>query len=192
MRIARLIAALTAAGLALFAPGEAAKAHLLVQIDKTAQRMVVSADGRQLYVWPVSTGGRGYDTPSGTFRPFRMDIDHRSVEWDDAPMPYSIFFTRHGDAVHGTYEARHLGRAVSHGCVRLSVAHAATLWRLVKREKMANTTIMVSGAVHNARPPPPIAQAGPRPPMPLTGQAPRAGEYRPRYRAPPFPFMFHR
>jgi hypothetical protein len=40
--------------------------------------MTVTVDGKQLYDWPVSTGGRGYDTPSGTFRPFRMEIDHRS------------------------------------------------------------------------------------------------------------------
>jgi lipoprotein-anchoring transpeptidase ErfK/SrfK len=59
-------------------------------------------------------------------------------------MPYSIFFTKSGNAVHGTYEQRHLGRAVSHGCVRLSVRNAATLWELVKREKMDNTTVVVT------------------------------------------------
>ena len=28
--------------------------------------------------------------------------DHFSEEWDDAPMPYSIFFTKKGHAIHGT------------------------------------------------------------------------------------------
>ncbi len=63
-----------------------------------------------------------------------MEIDHYSEEWDNAPMPYSIFFTQTGNAIHGTYEQRNLGRAVSHGCVRLSVKNAATLWGLVKHE----------------------------------------------------------
>ena len=38
--------------------------------------------------------GGGNETPSGTFKPFHMEIDHYSKEWDNAPMPYSIFFTR--------------------------------------------------------------------------------------------------
>jgi hypothetical protein len=49
--------------------------------------MTVTVNGEQLYEWPVSTGGRGYDTPSGTFKPFRMEIDHTSDEYDNAPMP---------------------------------------------------------------------------------------------------------
>jgi lipoprotein-anchoring transpeptidase ErfK/SrfK len=68
--------------------------------------------------------GSGYDTPGGTFKPFRMEIDHYSDEYDNAPMPYSIFFTQTGNAIHGTYEQRNRGRAVSHGCVRLSVKNA--------------------------------------------------------------------
>ena len=153
MRSNRLLASIAGAGIAMLLLGQAARADLLIRVDKSIQRMTVSADGRQLYVWPVSTGGRGYDTPSGVFKPFRMEIDHYSEEWDNAPMPYSIFFTKTGDAVHGTNEQRHLGRAVSHGCVRLSVQHAATLWKLVKRYKMANTTVMVSGRVPGASPP---------------------------------------
>ena len=53
------------------------------------------------------------------FQPFRMVKDHYSREWDDAPMPNSIFFTKEGHAIHGTYEVRNLGRPVSHGCVRV-------------------------------------------------------------------------
>jgi hypothetical protein len=72
--------------------------------------MTVTVNGEHLYDWPVSTGGSGYDTLSGTFKPFRMEIDHFSKEWDDAPMPYSIFFTQIGHAIHGTYQQRSLGR----------------------------------------------------------------------------------
>jgi hypothetical protein len=194
MRTNRLIAPLTAAVVLLLA-GQAARADLLITVDKSAQRMTVVQNGRQLYQWPVSTGGRGYDTPSGMFKPFRMEIDHTSDEWDNAPMPYSIFFTQTGDAIHGTYEARHLGRPVSHGCVRLSVQHAATLWSLVKREKMANTKVVLTGAIRDAGPPPVARAPSGRSvaharPTPLYADDPRYGtppQYQPRgdYYGPP-------
>ncbi len=145
MRIRCLSPPLTATTVAVLMFGQAARADLLIEIDKSTQHMTVTVNGVQLYKWPVSTGANGYDTPSGAFKPFRMEIDHYSEEWDNAPMPYSIFFTQTGDAVHGTYEQRSLGHAVSHGCVRLSVKNAATLWALVKQEKMANTSVVVIG-----------------------------------------------
>src|SRR5450759_2122539 len=157
MLISRLITPLTAAIVAVLILSQAAHADLLIKIDKSTKRMTVTVGGEQLYDWPVSTGGRGYDTPSGTFKPFRMEIDHYSDEFDNAPMPYSMFFTQTGVAVHGTYEARHLGRAVSHGCVRLSMKNATTLWALVKREKMANTNVVLTGAIPDAGP---VARSG--------------------------------
>src|SRR6476659_5996405 len=168
MRIAHLIALLIAATVAVLTLGQAAQADLLIAVDKSTQRMTVTVDGQQMYDWPVTTGGSGYDTPGGTFKPFRMEIDHHSDEYDNAPMPYSIFFTQTGNAIHGTYEQRNLGRAVSHGCVRLSVKNAATLWNLVKQEKMANTTVVVNGAIRDAGPPP-VARSQP---LPLTPDSP--------------------
>jgi lipoprotein-anchoring transpeptidase ErfK/SrfK len=153
MVIRRHVLPLAAALVAMTALCASAEAELLVSVNKSAQIMTVSVDGKKLYDWPVSTGGTGYDTPGGAFRPFRMEIDHTSDEYDDAPMPYSIFFTMVGNAVHGTMDERHLGQAVSHGCIRLSVKNAATLWALVKQQKMANTTVVVSGAIPGAAPP---------------------------------------
>lgn len=163
MRILRLMASLSAAAAVVLAVGQAARADLLVEIDKSTQRMTVTVDGKQLYRWPVSTGASGYDTPSGAFRPFRMEIDHHSDEYENAPMPYSIFFTMTGNAVHGTDEPRYLGRAVSHGCVRLSVANAATLWALVKQEKMAHTSVVVTGEIPGGAEPSAAAHAPPKP-----------------------------
>ena len=50
---------------------------------------------------------------------------------------------RGGNAIRGTYVQRNLGRAVSHGCVRLSVKNAATLSNWVKQEKMADSTVVI-------------------------------------------------
>jgi hypothetical protein len=143
----RFVGPLIAVSFCLLAMSRAVHAELLVEVDRPAQRMTVTLNGEELYEWPVSTGGRGYETPGGTFKPFRMEIDHYSEEYDNAPMPHSIFFTQTGIAIHGTYEQRNLGHAVSHGCVRLSLKNAATLWALVKREKMANTKVVLRGAM---------------------------------------------
>lgn len=147
----RLFAVFAAALLALPLGAASAAAKLLIQIDKSTQQMTVSEGGVLLHRWPVSTGVARYDTPGGAYKPFRMEKDHFSVEWDDAPMPYSIFFTTKGHAIHGTHH-KSLGRPASHGCVRLSVANAATLWSLVKRAKMANTEVVLFGRIPNAAP----------------------------------------
>ncbi len=134
-----LLAALTVAVL----PAEAA---ILITIDKSAQRMTVEVDGSPRWTWPVSTGRRGYDTPSGSYKAFRLEKDHFSREWDEAPMPHSIFFTKRGHAIHGSYETRRLGRPVSHGCVRLHPANAAKLYALVERQGVTSAIVVVTGS----------------------------------------------
>jgi hypothetical protein len=122
-----------------------ARADIVIAIDKSTQQMSVAVDGSQRYVWPVSTGRPGYDTPNGNFKINRMDADHYSQEWDNAPMPHTMFFDMQGHAVHGFFDVKHLGLAVSHGCVRLSPDNAAVLFDLVKTEGMANTTVIIGG-----------------------------------------------
>jgi DNA segregation ATPase FtsK/SpoIIIE-like protein len=120
-----------------------AQANVLVKVDQSAQHMTVSVDGEQRYSWPVATGRAGYATPNGSFRPNRMEAEHFSDEYDAAPMPHSIFFDEHGHAIHGSSEQ--LGRPASHGCVRLSPAHAAELFALIKQEGMAKTRVEIEG-----------------------------------------------
>jgi hypothetical protein len=142
MRLTALFASLAIAALA-FTP---ARADVLIQVDKSTQTMVVTVDGAPTYSWPVSTGIGEYDTPGGEFQPFRMERDHFSREWDNAPMPFSIFFTQQGHAIHGTNH-KSLGRPASHGCVRLSVANAATLFDLVKAQGVKNTKVVLTGEI---------------------------------------------
>ena len=93
---------------------------ILISINKSKQKMTVSVDGVEKYVWPVSTGRAGYSTPSGSYTATSMNEIWYSKEWDDAPMPHSIFFRKDGYAIHGTYEAKNLGRPASHGCAYLA------------------------------------------------------------------------
>jgi L,D-transpeptidase catalytic domain len=133
------------AGLMLFATG-GAQAKVSITVDKNAQLMSVAVDGVDRYQWPVSTGLPSYETPNGSFRTFRMEEDHYSKEFDDAPMPHSIFFTKIGHAIHGTDSVNRLGSPASHGCVRLSRANATTLYALVEKEGVLNTTVTLTGS----------------------------------------------
>lgn len=123
-----------------------AQAAVSILVDKSAQQMTVSVDGVQRYTWPVSSGNPSHETPNGSFKTFRMEEDHYSKEFDDAPMPNAIFFTKQGHAIHGTDSVNRLGSPASHGCVRLSRANALKLWDLVKTEGLLNTTVTLTGS----------------------------------------------
>ena len=142
MRIPALSSQLFAIAVSLVLGAAPAAADLLIVVDKSAQRMSVSIDGTPRYAWRVSTGRQGYDTPSGSFRPFRLERDHFSKEWDDAPMPHSIFFTDVGHAIHGSYDVRHLGSPVSHGWIRIRSENATLLFSLVEAEGLERTKVV--------------------------------------------------
>lgn len=134
----------TLAGLMLLTA--TAQAKVSITVDKDEQLMIVEVDGVERYQWPVSTGNPSHETPNGTFRTFRMEEDHYSKEFDEAPMPHSIFFTKVGHAIHGTDSESRLGTPASHGCVRLSRANASTLYTLVKEDGVLNTTVTLTGS----------------------------------------------
>ena len=69
-----------------------------------------------------------------------------SKQWDNSPMPHSIFFMKDGHAIHGSYEVKTLGKPVSHGCVRISPENAATLFALVKENGLEHTQVVLTGS----------------------------------------------
>jgi lipoprotein-anchoring transpeptidase ErfK/SrfK len=120
-------------------------APIVVTVTKSDQRMVVTVNGQPRSKWWVSTGKRGFDTPRGSYKVSWLDEHHKSKQYNDAPMPYSIFFDN-GRAIHGF--AGGVGGPASHGCVRLSTGNAKTLFRLVEQEQGVagfkyDTTIIV-------------------------------------------------
>jgi lipoprotein-anchoring transpeptidase ErfK/SrfK len=116
---------------------------VVAQIDLSTQRMVVKVNGKPTYNWAVSTARRGYRTPVGSYRPKRLERMWYSTIYDNAPMPYSIFFLG-GYAVHGTNATGRLGSPASHGCVRLATGNAARLYSLVRQHGMGNSRIVVN------------------------------------------------
>jgi lipoprotein-anchoring transpeptidase ErfK/SrfK len=112
-----------------------------ITIDLSEQEMFVQTPiGNAL--WPVSTGREGYRTPAGIFQPYRLAEMHYSKKYDDAPMPFSIFFEG-GYAIHGTYDLKRLGRPASHGCVRLHPDAAEALYEVVEYYGMESTVVRI-------------------------------------------------
>jgi len=124
------------------APAQAATDKLKIHIDISSQSMWVDGGFFNRHSWRVSTARRGYRTPVGKFRPIRLERMWYSSKYENSPMPYSIFFLG-GYAIHGTYEVKRLGRAVSHGCIRLAPNNARKLFDLVKAYGRANTVITI-------------------------------------------------
>jgi lipoprotein-anchoring transpeptidase ErfK/SrfK len=140
MRSLRFAAAIVAA---ICTAVPASAATLVAHIDISSQRMTVAVNGKPQHTWSVSTARRGYRTPTGTFRPKRLERKWYSTIYDNAPMPYSIFFLG-GYAIHGTNATGRLGRPASHGCVRLATGNAARLFALVQKYGMGNTRVVVT------------------------------------------------
>ena len=97
-------------------------------------RVVVSLSDQLAYAYAgddlvgVSTISSGKDekpTPTGIFSVLDKKRMHRSIKYDNAPMPYMQRIDQYGVALH----AGHLpGYPASHGCVRLPAPFAAKLF----------------------------------------------------------------
>ena len=116
--------------------------HLRVSVDISEQRMRVYQGQTLLHDWPVSTARKGKVTPTGDYRPQWLSKNHRSSRYNNAPMPYAIFYSGHY-AIHGTNEAGKLGSPASAGCVRLSVENAARLFQHVERYGNGSLSISI-------------------------------------------------
>ncbi|APX25656.1 MAG: hypothetical protein CML50_10050 [Rhodobacteraceae bacterium] len=115
---------------------------LRVEIDLSDQEMWVMQDGIVQHVWPVSTAREGKVTPVGTFTPYLLKRMHYSTLYDNAPMPWSIFFAGNY-AIHGTTAVDRLGTPASAGCVRLAPENAQLLFDAVQAVGLAQTRIVI-------------------------------------------------
>lgn len=173
--VLRLCAILAAAVLLTAAPAGAA---VRIRIDLAAQRLEAVTPQGETVTWKISSGRRGYETPTGNYGVMRMEADHHSDEYDQAPMPYAIFFSPRGLAIHGSYE-RGLGRPLSHGCVRLAVPNARQLFQWVEKN---GATIEITGAGR--------AVASEAVERPRGARQPYRPTYRPMYQEPAFQSNF--
>ena len=139
----QLFATAVALLLVLFQTETVLASNLVAKISLSSQTMTVSQNGVVKYRWPVSTGRKGYGTPTGSWSAKWVSRNHRSRKYNNAPMPFAVFF-KGGYAVHATYETKRLGRPASHGCVRLHPNNAATFFQLANRTGLAKTRIVIT------------------------------------------------
>ncbi len=121
----------------------ASAANLIAKVSLSSQTMTVSQNGFVKYRWKVSTARKGYVTPQGSWSAKWLSRNHRSRKYDNAPMPYAVFFNG-GYAVHATFDLKRLGRPASHGCIRLHPDNAAEFFSLASQYGLKNTKIVVT------------------------------------------------
>jgi lipoprotein-anchoring transpeptidase ErfK/SrfK len=139
----KVLGFLVAVAALVFVAVPADAATVEARVSLSSQRMTVSVNGVRQYTWKVSTGRSGYGTPTGSYRPQRLERSWYSRKYDNAPMPHSVFF-RGGYAIHGTNAVSRLGSRASHGCVRLAPGNAATLYSLISKYGMGNARVVIT------------------------------------------------
>jgi lipoprotein-anchoring transpeptidase ErfK/SrfK len=120
-----------------------AASRVVAVVDISDQRMEVLIDGRPTFEWRVSTARKGYVTPTGSFKPTRLEEMWYSRKYDMSPMPHSVFF-HGGYAVHATNAIKRLGTPASHGCIRLHPNDASDFYQLVQTFGRSNTSIVIT------------------------------------------------
>jgi hypothetical protein len=97
-----------------------------IVVSKQNQTIWSFKDGKISHRFKSSTGEGGYVTRAGWFDVyFRLTLHHSSLY--DVDMPYSLFFSG-GQAIHASTALSRLGSPASHGCVRLPLRNARTLF----------------------------------------------------------------
>lgn len=123
-------------------PGPALAERIVAHVSITSQVMKVYHEGRHLFTWPVSTAKAGKITPAGTYEPEFLSRHHRSRRYNNAPMPFAIFYDGNY-AIHGTDQIKRLGGPASNGCVRLHPDNARILFEMVRAEGMENMRVVI-------------------------------------------------
>lgn len=118
-------------------PGEIATSSKRIEVDRTLQ-MLYAYEGSTLFMeQAISTGLDDTPTPRGNFKVFSMTpsrymqgpLPGISEQYYDLPgVPWDIYFTKQGGAIHGAYWHDKFGEHWSHGCVNLPVEKAKELY----------------------------------------------------------------
>ena len=118
-------------------PASAAEPALTKELHVNIERQTISAieNGEEVYTFDVVTGRDGKETTAGRYSIFRKEKKYVSKTYG-SEMPYTMFFTEDGKAIHGTqmsalrsylhsYLTESLG---SQGCVGLTDDDAKALF----------------------------------------------------------------
>jgi hypothetical protein len=99
--------------------------------DRAWHQLTLFHRGEMINSWMVRGGAYDTQTRIGDFTVYARVRHAVSYEYDDAPMPYSLFFDG-GEALHGSRYMVDPYVGHSHGCVNLYVKDARQLWKLTE------------------------------------------------------------
>lgn len=123
------------------------KDKITIEVDSSKiKKIVIDISSQTLYAYEgedifmqqkVSTGLKGTPTPRGTFKIMSKTPSRymqgplpgiSSQEYDLPGVPWTMYFTKEGGAIHGTYWHQKFGQKWSHGCVNLPTSEAEKLY----------------------------------------------------------------
>jgi len=115
--------------------GNEAPKNKEIQVFIEQQILVALEDGEEVYNFDIVTGRDGKETTAGRYQIFRKHEKYTSKTYG-SEMPYTMFFTKDGKAIHGTqlatlrsYLHSYLTESVgSQGCVGLTDDNALALF----------------------------------------------------------------
>jgi lipoprotein-anchoring transpeptidase ErfK/SrfK len=96
-----------------------------VVLDLSRQLAFAYSDDELIAVSTLSSGDKEHLSPLGVFPILEKKRHHRSIKYDNAPMPWMQRINEYGVALHGGHLP---GYPASHGCIRLPNAFAAKLF----------------------------------------------------------------
>jgi lipoprotein-anchoring transpeptidase ErfK/SrfK len=110
-----------------------AKKEILVFIDE--QILVAMENGEEIYSFDIVTGREGKETTAGVYKIFKKHEKYTSKKYG-SEMPYTMFFSKDGKAIHGTqmatlrsYLHSYLTESVgSQGCIGLTDDNAKAMF----------------------------------------------------------------
>jgi hypothetical protein len=124
----------------VWSPQEAPQGPLLVVVNLDEQRGYTYRNGVLIGRTTVSSGKKGFATPTGIFHTLQKDKDHHSSIYNSAAMPYTQRLTWGGVALHAGGLP---GYPSSHGCVHLPSGFAEALFGA---SPLGMTVVLAGGA----------------------------------------------
>ena len=105
-----------------------------IHIELSEQALVAYVGDRPIFATLASSGRKGYETPTGTYKVMRKNGSKLMIGEDDVDgicdveeVPWALFYHR-GYAVHGAYWHDDFGNTKSHGCTNIAPADAHFLF----------------------------------------------------------------
>ena len=144
-------------------PGDALKPGQYIWEKRAAYKnplkIIAILDFQRLYVFDgeelvgfttISSGKKGHETPTGVFTILQKEAEHYSSIYESAPMPFMQRLTWDGIALHA---GKIPGVPASHGCIRMPMAFAKSLFGVTKLDQQVIVLKDTSKASQPSEPP---------------------------------------